>query len=450
MKNRILLFLIVVFQTQGQTITGSLNHIKNTEIALKGYDGFEEKALGTTTTDSLGNFSIHYPKNYSGAALLQPKGANGLIVLLNNQNFQMQWDNIQDFKTLHFTNSPDNEAFAISIDISQEAEQKLAGLKYLLPQYTIPSNEYKWLAQEITSQENRFPAFIKTLPATSYAPYYLQLRKLIMDMPLTANRYIERLPQHEKDFATINFNDDRLWTSGLLRELLDGFYQLMESHIDIEKVTEHCNRATDVWLKCLVNNPTRLQTVAEHCFKRLEQRSLFQAAEYLAKAMLNQPHCELTEKNINLFEQYRKMGIGNTAPNISLENNQDRAKNKDLKNINSNYKLVVFGASWCPSCQTDFPKWKENYAALKEKYDLEIVYISIDTDKSAFDEYYKEAPFITFCDYKGWETQAAKAYYVFATPTYFLLDKNLKIVAKLNSPNHLQAWLESKQTSVTD
>lgn len=447
MKNRILLFLLIVFKAQAQTITGSLNHIKNTEIALKGYDGFEEKALGTTTTDSLGNFTLNYPKNYTGAALLQPKGVNGLIVLLNNQNFQMQWENMQDFKTLHFTNSPDNEAFAISIDISQEAEQKLAGLKYLLPQYTIPSNEYKWLAQEITSQENRFPAFIKTLPATSYGAYYLQLRKLIMDMPLTANRYIERLPQHEKDFAAINFNDNRLWTSGLLRELLDGFYQLMESHIDIEKVTEHCNRATDVWLTCLANNPARLQTVAEYCFKRLEQRSLFQAAEYLAKAMLNQTHCVLSEKSINLFEQYRKMGIGNTAADIVLENKVGKAKKTTLKSINSTFKLVVFGASWCPNCQIDYPKWKENYVALKEKFDLEIVYISIDTDKKVFEDFYKESPFITFCDYKGWETQAAKVYYVFATPTYILLDKDLKVLAKLKSPEHLKAWLEAKQSS---
>lgn len=144
------------------------------------------------------------------------------------------------------------------------------------------------------------------------------------------------------------------------------------------------------------------------------------------------------------------MGIGNTAPNISLENKHDRTKLKDLKNINSNYKLVVFGSSWCPSCQTDFPKWKENYAALKEKYDLEIVYISIDTDKSAFDEYYKEAPFKVYCDTKGWETQAVKEYCVFATPTYFLLDKELKIVAKIKSPEHLQAWLEINQTCVTD
>jgi thiol-disulfide isomerase/thioredoxin len=218
----------------------------------------------------------------------------------------------------------------------------------------------------------------------------------------------------------------------------------MESHLDLEEVTEHCNRATDVWLKSLANNSTKQQAVAEHVFKWLEKRSLLQAAEYLAKVMLNQTHCVLSEKSINLFEQYRKMGIGNTASNIIFDNKQNILKIKDLKSINSKYKLVIFGASWCPNCQIDFPKWKENYVALKEKYDLEIVYISIDTDKKVFEDYYKESPFITFCDYKGWETQAAKAYYVFATPTYILLDKDLKVLAKLQSPEHLQAWLKSK------
>lgn len=444
MKNLFIFFLLVAFQTNAQIITGFFKNLKNTQIILKGYDGFAEKELSKTTSDSLGNFTLNYPENYSGAAMLQPKEVNSIIVLLNNENFQIQWDDLQDFNTLQFTNSPENDAFALVIGINKETEPKLSGLKYLLPHYQKESKEHKWLQQEIANQENRFPNFLKKLHPNSYSAYYLQFRKMINDMPLTSNRYIERMPQHEIDFMKINFNDDKLWTSGLLPELLNGFYQLMESHLNIEKVIEHCNHATDVWMKSLANNSTKQQAVAEHVFKWLEKRSLLQAAEYLAKAMLDQTHCVLSEKSINLFEQYRKMGVGSTASNINLANKQNVSKIKDLKSSNSRYKLVVFGASWCPNCQIDFPKWKENYAALKEKYDLEIVYISIDTDKKVFEDYYKESPFITFCDYKGWETQAAKAYYVFATPTYILLDKDLKVLAKLQSPEHLQAWLESK------
>ena len=83
------------------------------------------------------------------------------------------------------------------------------------------------------------------------------------------------------------------------------------------------------------------------------------------------------------------------------------------------------------------------YKKRKEKHDLEVVYVSIDTDKNVFEEYYKEAPFITFCDTKGWETQAAKDYHVFATPTYISLDKEVKISSKIQSPEHLAAWLQA-------
>jgi thiol-disulfide isomerase/thioredoxin len=439
MKKIIFTFLLINTYSYAQTIQGAFPQLKNNEIVLKGYDGFAEKELAKTTSDSLGSFTLNYPKNYTGAAILQPKGASSLIILLHHENFQMQWNDLQDFKTLQFTNSPENEAFAQVIALNQETEPKLSGLKYLLPQYQKQPKEYKWLQKEIAYQENRFPTFIKTLPANSYAAYYLQMRKLITDFPLTANRYIERMPQLEIDFANINFNEDKLWTSGLLAELCNGFYQLMESHLEIEKVTEHCNLATDAWIKNLASNPTKQQVVAEHCFKWLEKRSLYKAAEHLAKAMLNQTNCQIDEKRTNLFEQYRKMAVGNTAPDINLTTFQK------LSNLSNKYKLVVFGASWCPNCQTDYPKLKDYYTALKANYDVEIVYISIDTDRKVFEEYYKNAPFITYCDAKGWETQVAKDYYVFATPTYILLDKEMKILAKLNNPEHLQAWLEAKK-----
>lgn len=449
MKYKVFLFLLVAYQLQAQTITGVFKNLKNTEIVLKGYDGFLQKELATTTTDSLGSFTLHYPKKYSGAAMLQPKGVNGLIVLLNNENYSMQWDNLQDFNTLQFTNSPENEAFAQVIALAQETEPKLSGLKYLLGQYQNQSNEQAWIAQEIARQESKFPSFLQTLPTSSYAAYYLKIRKLISDFPSTANRYIERMPQHEIDFANLNFNDDKLWSSGLLTELLDGFYQLMESHLDIPQVVAHCNTATDAWIKSLASNPTRQQAVAEHCFKLLEKRSLFGAAEHLAKAMLNQTHCQLDQSSIHLFEQYRKMAIGNTAADIVLENKDGKAKKTTLKSINSTFKLVVFGASWCPNCQNDYPTLVNKYKNLKEKFDLEVVYISIDTDKKIADDFYKEAPFTVFCDTKGWNTSAARDYHVFATPTYILMDKNLKIRAKIQSPEHLEAWLEANKLATT-
>ena len=72
---------------------------------------------------------------------------------------------------------------------------------------------------------------------------------------------------------------------------------------------------------------------------------------------------------------------------------------------------------------------------------IEIVYISIDTDKTAFESAYKSMPWQSYCDYKGWETQAAKDYYISGTPSYFLLEATNKILLRPNSLAHANAWI---------
>jgi thiol-disulfide isomerase/thioredoxin len=443
MKKICILFLLVTHGLVAQTIKGSFPQLQKSEILLLGFNGFANKELAKTTTDSLGNFELKYPLTYSGAALLDIKNTASVIVLLNRENFEIQWEDVKVFNTLKFHNSPENDAFATAIAINQDAESKLNGLKYLLPLYEKQPHQQNWLQEEIDNQEDKFSSYLNKLPQHSYAKQYLKIRKLITDFPLTANRYIERMPQHEKDFNALNFNDDKLYTSGLVQELFEGYFKLMESHIEPKDMYAHINTSTDAVVNSLAANTIFQQEVAQHLFNYFEKRSLQPAAEHLALQMLNQTNCQLSEKSINLFEQYRKLAVGKTAPNIIFENKEKSGKNIDLKKLKSNYKLVVFGASWCPNCQTDYPKLIEKYSTLKEKYDVEIIYISIDTDKAAFEVYYKSAPFITFCDTKGWETQAAKDYHIFATPTSILLDKDLKILAKLNNPEHLEAWLQA-------
>ena len=113
MKKIIVLITLITQSLTAQTIQGNFPQAKNTEIVVNSFNGFKEKELAKTTTDSLGNFSVAYPKNYKGAALLQIKNSKSLIVLLNNENFNIQWENLQDFKTLKFTNSIENDFFAM-------------------------------------------------------------------------------------------------------------------------------------------------------------------------------------------------------------------------------------------------------------------------------------------------------------------------------------------------
>ena len=102
---------------------------------LKGFGFQKDFVLATVKTDDIGSFVLKYPARYTGAALLEIKDVKSVMVFLNKENFQMKWDNLEEFKILTFQKSPENDAFAKGLALYREAEAKRAGLSYLLPFY---------------------------------------------------------------------------------------------------------------------------------------------------------------------------------------------------------------------------------------------------------------------------------------------------------------------------
>ena len=420
------------------TISGNFNSVSNKEVTLSGFSVDKMLPLNTTTTDAQGNFTFSYPSDYSGAAIIDVENSKKILLILNKENFKINWKNTNDLSTLKFINSPENSALDAGLLQYHKTENKKSGLAYLIPHYSDDLKKQQFFKDEMKFLNNKTEQFLKTLPNDSYAKYYLNSRILIADLPLYSTRYFDRLPELESKFNLLNFADSRLINSGLYYQLLEEYVIAMESYGDQQYI--HLNKSIDAMLVSLKTQPSLAQDVTEDLFNLLEKRSLFKSSEHLALAMLNDENCQLDDKHKALFEQYRKMSNGKTAPNIVFANSNTSAK--QLSNIKTRYKLVVFGASWCPKCHEDIPQLIAHYKNWKEKKNLEIIFISLDTQKSEYDTFVKNFPWISSCDYKGWETKAAIDYCVFGTPTMYLLDKDHKILLKPNSADQIETWLQ--------
>ena len=75
-------------------------------------------------------------------------------------------------------------------------------------------------------------------------------------------------------------------------------------------------------------------------------------------------------------------------------------------------------------------------------HNMEVVYVSLDTEKSDFEPVAAEYPWVSYFDYGGWSSKPVLDYHVFASPTIYLLGKNLEILYKVVSPEHLEAILK--------
>ena len=124
---------------------------------------------------------------------------------------------------------------------------------------------------------------------------------------------------------------------------------------------------------------------------------------------------------------------GIEAPAFTLN---DRDGNQvSLESLRGQYVLLDFWASWCKPCRASMPGLKEIYGQYHDK-GLEILGISIDTDAEAWKKAVEDdqTPWIHVLDRteeKGKGSEVAHSYGVHAVPTYFLIDKDGRIIGKM-------------------
>ena len=441
MKKTIFLLLLIasISQTTAQTLTGHLSQHAGQTIALMGFDYYKGYELAKTTADSLGNFVLNYPKTYTGMGVLKTQDNSSLILLLTENNIELQGIHLNDIERLQFVNSLQNLQFFNFATQNIDNQQALQAWNYLQPLYEKTSlkqykNVLKNIKKELIRIENADSKAIEKIEKNGYLHWFLPKQLLVNAMPQSAKSYTKRIPQNIQQFRTTNFNHPNFKTSGLFKELIEGHYMLLENMGQpTDSINVQMNASTNYLINNLKANDSLLNTVSKELLSYFEKRSLYPAASYLSNKILADSQCMLNNKLANTMEKYRSLKVGNTAPDIQLSN----GKLSDIKKP----VLLVFGASWCPHCKDEAIELLKYYDAWKTSKQVEVVYISIDTDEAAYKTAYQNAPWQQFCDYKGWETQAAKDYFVNATPTYILLDKDLKILEHPSSLGQVDAWV---------
>lgn len=454
-KTLVYIFILLnYFSIYSQTkVSGTFSLHPNTEIRLKGFNGFTEKVFSNTKLSASGEFSLYYPSSYNGLGILEIKGQGTLLLILSNkETLKITAENINSKSSITIKNSPENTYLAQYETVQNSSRYKLEAWQWLNGIYT---NEKKQLdALELINNEiNRLQTntdlFLQKIPEDTYTNYYLTLRNFIETRQNDITTNPTQTPKHIKTFMRYDLTDLRLENSGQMKSFYDGHFSIINAYYgESAKGKEETNNAIDHIIFQLNNYDQELLAVTEHLFKLFEQQNLFSAAEYLSLKMLAQNSCTLEGELERRFEQYRTMQEGNVAPNIIFEDKPEHVirglknKEKSLEDIKSDYKLVVFWASWCHHCKEEMPKLKAMYSKLQER-NVEIISISLDTDRHAFLTESAAYKWYSYCDFKKWKSPAALDYYIFATPTFYLLDQDNKILKKINSVAQIETTLNN-------
>jgi len=117
--------------------------------------------------------------------------------------------------------------------------------------------------------------------------------------------------------------------------------------------------------------------------------------------------------------------------------NDTTGKPISLADLKGKVVLIDFWASWCEPCRAASPNLKTQYQLYKNK-GLEIISVSIDNKRNSWLSAIKEdsLPWLQVSDLNGPDNKAARLYGVKDVPSFFLIDREGKIIAN-NDNNDL-------------
>ena len=442
----------VVSVAFAQQISGTWSSLANQNIKLQGFNEFDTYTIDSVKADAKGTFSLSFSKENYGVGLLSAEGIKPTIILLANETIEISGINEDGDLSSRVTKGSQNLLFQQYINEQPKREQALSAWNYLQKMYAqdvhFASNKRsrKGIDKEIKRLHREESSFLKALSTDDLISWYIPMRKLLGSVARIAQYETEKIPATREALQAINYADERLYKSGLLRESLENHIWFIEnSSGSLDSVFADLNRSIDIIIAQLKEDNDKFNLITQYMFDVLEKRSLFTSSEYLAKRLLEGDDCGCINPNFEKqLHKYGKMAKGATAPDIVFTEFTyfpEGVQAKKLSDISADYYLVIFAAGWCGHCNEELPKVANLHADLKNK-NIEVILVSLDENARDFAQFAAPLPFISTTDYKKWDGQAASDYQVFSTPSYFMLDKDRTILQKLKNVEHLKSWVE--------
>lgn len=450
--NKILAIIILISSNLiGQTISGNISNINSKEIKLEGFKGLKNYPISKIKTDEKGNFILKYSKSDYGVGYLISNDNKPLFVILNGEDIEVNGQSLSYPETIKIIKSEQNRCFEQYAKEQPRREQALSAWRYLDKMYNVDSlfsvqkSALRAIQEEKLRIINEDIAFLESLPQDSYVKWYLPIRKLVSSASTIAQYRPEEIPETIKAFRNLDYTDSRLYKSGLFKDAIESHFWLLEnSGKPLDMVFEEMKISIDAMMLKLATDEKIFNEATDYLFDLLEKHSLFQASEYLALKVLNEESCTLNNDLAKQLETYRAMKKGNIAPEIIFTKSCFSNPNKaidNLSDIKSKYTLVVFGASWCPKCNEELPIISNSYTKWKSK-SVEVVFIALEEDRKSFIDFTKNFLFPSYTDLKKWNSKIVNDYYVFSTPTMFLLNEKREIILRPNSSKQINAWVD--------
>jgi len=250
----------------------------------------------------------------------------------------------------------------------------------------------------------------------------------------TVESYLKTLKTHF--FDTIDFSNKVLLNSSVFVDKVIEYVFYINSSEDPKTEKKLRERSINDAMSIIgENNEVKVEILSSLLYAYAGQEEL-EAVDFLKNGYYNQLPEELKDaKFISDIDRMLGVTIGRVAPEITWMKDGKTKRLSEHEGV-ENY-IITFWSTSCSHCLEEIP---ELYKATKDNENLKVIAVALEEDKFGFEHHTEKMDKWThILGLKKWKNEIAKRYEVHATPSYFVLDKDKKIITK---PEELAELLE--------
>lgn len=395
------------------------NDFKDKEALLYTLSGSKD-VIVTQEQNKNNVWTFKYPKSYSGMMKVYfPSSNNSITFISENKNVIITFEAVHGkIKNIDYKDEANSLMNSIQ-ETSQKKEIIYPALVQIKEYYKDNTDFGKAIASELSRISG------STSVDSSKHPFIYFYND-------NYNKYLSgensKKVTQEEIISFFNTSNDMLEASSMVRPLLVAY-------LNTGGNTNVANSVDKLLEVLKVETPRGQMVLSEliDIFDIYEMKDL--KTKYLSLA--NNLKCTITDRLSSTLKANANTEIGAIFPNYKFQSAVNTTA-KSIYDVKADKKVIVFWSSTCSHCETELPKLLEKYNALKEK-NVQIIGLSLDSDKQSYTSRIKAFPWINDSELRGWNSTYSEVYNIHATPSYFILDANNKIISK---PDHVGDVLE--------
>lgn len=349
------------------------------------------------------------------------------------ESFEIYADYQDIHRTVSFANSEENRVLGLFREYEGTYEQRMNAMYPLIDRYPPGDPFYLQAATHFVELQEDRDAFIVSLTddhPNLYATRIIDSYRAVTLQPgLKGTERLAFLREHFFERAPID--DPVLLNAPVYNGKIIEYLRLYRGQdLTFSDQEAAFIEAVDMIMANVSGDPGLRSFAVEFMLEGFQSFGMERIQTYIVDTYVDETcTTDVVELAMERVKGYRKMSEGQTGADILVRNVDNQVVR--LSEVDADYTLLVFWATYCEHCREMIPEIHEWYET-DRPLNVEVFAVSIDTIKSDWVQYIRtmRPPWINGHEPMGWEGQSAEDYNIYATPTMFLLDRNRTIIAR--------------------